>query len=85
LDNRFPRAIRFCTAEAEKALLTISGTSKGTYTNLAEQRLGLLCAELDYTSVDNIISSGLHEYINELQIKLNNIDNGIFDAFFDLK
>jgi uncharacterized alpha-E superfamily protein len=85
LDHKFPRAVRFCVIEAENALLKISGTPRGTYTNLAEQRLGLLSSELDYTSVDSIISSGLHEYINELQIKLNNIDNGIYDAFFDLK
>jgi uncharacterized alpha-E superfamily protein len=85
LDSKFPRALRFCAVRAEQALLNISGSPKGTYTNLAEQRLGLLCAELDYTNVDTIIRSGLHEYINELQIKLNNIDNGIFEAFFALK
>lgn len=85
LDEKFPRAVRFCVVRAEQALLTISGTRRGTYTNLAEQRLGLLCAELDYTNVDRIIHSGLHEYINELQVKLNNIDDGIFEAFFALK
>ena len=47
----------------------------------SEQVLGLLRAELDFTSVDRILSGGLHEYLDSLQVKMNTIDNSILNDF----
>lgn len=82
LDPNFPRAMRFCLSRAEQSLLAITGGASGTYRNRAEQRLGKLRAELDYTSIDDIISGGLHEFIDGFQTRLNEVGSAISETFF---
>ena len=47
-----------------------------------EQLLGLLCSELAYAQVDEIIAGGLHEYLDALQTKMNQVGTHIYDTFF---
>ncbi len=82
LDRHFPRSIRFCLLGAEDSLHRITGSDFGTFANTAEQRLGRLRAELDYTQVSDIISQGLHEYLDQFQNKLNLVGEGIAETFF---
>jgi len=65
LDREFPRSIRFCLIQAEESLRFITGTPPGAYANLAEQQLGRLRSELDYANIQEIIKSGLHEYLDD--------------------
>ena len=85
LDGDFPRAIRHCIIEADESLRAISGTAKGTFRNVAEQRLGRLCAELNYVHVNEIIARGLHEFLDDTQVRLNSIGDAIHSAFFALQ
>jgi uncharacterized alpha-E superfamily protein len=85
LDGEFPRAIRHCLIEAEESLRSISGTPEGTFRNSAEQQLGRLCAELNYVQVSEIISRGLHEFLDDVQVRLNLIGDAIHSAFFALQ
>ncbi|HVU89045.1 MAG TPA: alpha-E domain-containing protein [Pirellulales bacterium] len=82
LDRHFPRSIRFCLLGAEDSLHRITGSDHGTFANPAEQRLGRLRAELDYTQVSDIINQGLHEYLDQFQTKLNLVGEGISETFF---
>lgn len=82
LDRAFPRAARFCIAGADDSLHQICGTKRGSYCNAAEQRLGRLRSELDYTDVASIIAGGLHEYIDGFQTQLNSIGESINTTFF---
>ncbi|MBA4020125.1 MAG: hypothetical protein C0483_23435 [Pirellula sp.] len=82
LDREFPRSIRFCLSEAEESLLAILGTSHSHFRNEAERRMGQLSADLDYAQVDDIIKSGLHEYLDGFQDKLNAVGAAISDSFF---
>ena len=82
LDSEFPRAIQKCLNNARGALHAISGTPAGMFRNQAEQLLGQLCSELAFANVDDIIASGLHEYLDALQTKLNLVGQGIFETFF---
>jgi len=82
LDRHFPRSIRFCLLGAEDSLHRITGSDPGTFANTAEQRLGRLRAELDYTQVADIISQGLHEYLDQFQTKLNLVGEAISETFF---
>ena len=84
LNREFPRAIRYCLFSANQSLHTISGTPEGSFQNTPEQLLGRLLAELDYTSIDEIITRGLHEYLDVLQIQLKQLDNAIFETFFTI-
>ena len=83
-DGQFPRSIRYCLKKAEKSLHEISGTPVGSVTNKAEKSLGRLCADLDYSDIDETIEMGMHEYLDGLQIKINTVGKHIHDAFFKL-
>ena len=85
LDRRFPRAVRFCIIEAEDALHSITGSLPGTYNNEAERKMGKLRAQLDYANIDEIINSGLHEYlVDNFQLQLNEVGAAINDTFFNI-
>jgi len=84
LDREFPRAIRYCLGRAETSLHEITGSAHGTYANAAEQHLGRLRAELDFTSIDEIVAVGMHEYLDNLQARLNTVGEAIFRTFFDV-
>jgi len=85
LDSAFPRSIRFCVHEAERSLHRITGTPKGTWSNPAERNLGRLRSDLDYLMIDEVIGSGLHEFLDGLQSRISAVDDCIFEMFFDLK
>ncbi len=85
LDREFPRAVHHCLMEAEKSLHTITGSASGMFQNPAEQLLGRLRAELNYAHIDEIIEGGLHEFLDDLQTRLNQIGDAIFDTFFALR
>ncbi len=84
LDREFPRAVLFCLLQAEESLLSISGTPMGSFRNTAEKRLSRLRSTLAYSTVEDIIGRGLHEYLDELQTGLNGVGMGIFESFFAL-
>ncbi len=85
LDPAFPRSIRFCIHQAERSLQRITGTPKGTWCNPAERYLGKLRSDLDYLMIDEVIESGLHEFLDALQSRISTVDDCIFDLFFELK
>jgi uncharacterized alpha-E superfamily protein len=85
LDGEFPRAVRYCIGLADNSLHSITGTRLGAFSCATEQRLGLLRSELDYAQVDPILRSGLHEFFDGLQLKMNTIDECIRGDFFAQK
>lgn len=85
LDRFFPRAVLFCVDAADRSLHAISGSPLNTYQNTAEQRLGRLKSELAYSDVHSVINCGLHEFIDDLQTRLNDIGQAIHETFFELR
>lgn len=85
LDKEFPRSIRYCVNNALESLYAITGTQEDTFSNKAEQSLGRLSSELDYTQIDEILSRGMHEFLDDFQKDLNKIDDNIYYTFFALK
>ncbi len=84
LDAEFPRAIHHCLIIAELSLRNISGTMRGRFTNRAEKSLGRLLADIDYTTIEDIKAVGLHEFIDDLQTRLNDVSNVVFETFFSV-
>src|SRR6266581_5990255 len=85
LDREFPRAIHCCLLAARDSLHAISGTPVGTFRYAPEKLLGQLCSELSFTSLDEIINAGLHEYLDGFQTSLNQLGAGIHETFFAIK
>jgi uncharacterized alpha-E superfamily protein len=82
LDREFPRAIHYCLVAARESVHAISGTPAGMFRSPVERVLGLLCSELAYAQIDDIIAGGLHEYLDELQTKMNQVGQHIQETFF---
>lgn len=85
LDREFPRSIQFCLVQAEQSLHQISGSGPGTWENTAERTLGRLRSELDFMTIEEIIQSGLHEFLDRLQNELNHVGEEVFKNFFSLE
>ncbi|HAM72699.1 MAG TPA: hypothetical protein DCM86_13745 [Verrucomicrobiales bacterium] len=85
LDREFPRAIHFCLLAARDSLHAISGTPLGTFRHPPEKLLGQLCSDLSFTGVDEIVKGGLHEYLDDLQTRVNQVGAGIHETFFAFK
>lgn len=81
LNEDFPRSVRFCVSELNNALRRISGVAEGKFSNEAEKLAGRLVAELQFTTIDEIFAQGLHQYLDLLQLKLNNIGAELFNAY----
>jgi uncharacterized alpha-E superfamily protein len=82
LDREFPRSIHYCLIKAEESIKSITGSQPGTFQNHAERNLGRLRSEFDYTQISEIFSTGLHEYLDNFQSRLNQVGDSIFETFF---
>ncbi len=82
LDRQFPRSIHFCLWQTEQCLHEITQTPAGYWCNGAERALGRLCSQLSYMTIEDIIQSGLHEFLDRMQSSLNQVGNEIHTAFF---
>ncbi|REJ67203.1 MAG: alpha-E domain-containing protein [Planctomycetota bacterium] len=85
LDNEFPRAVLHCLTKANESLHAITGAKLGGFSNQPEQTLGQLRAELAYTSAEEVIDRGLHEFVDDLQMRLNLVGEAVYDAFFAMR
>ena len=84
LDREFPRSIQYCLRKAEASLREISGSHSGGYSNPAEKKLGAIRSEMEFFDISDIILNGLHEYLDNLQIRIGDISNAIYDYYFSV-
>lgn len=77
----FPRSIRFCLRTFDVALRRLSGSASGHFTNEAEKLSGRLLSDINYSTIDDIYRIGLHEYLDRLQIELNEISNQFYASY----
>jgi uncharacterized alpha-E superfamily protein len=85
LDPDFPRSIRFCVNQVERSLHHITDTPTGTWRTPVERSLGRLRSDLDYLTIDDVMLTGLHEFLDSLQSRMNDVGNKIFETFFALQ
>lgn len=77
LDKTFPRSIRFCIDEAVETIKDIDdGNNCKTY-----EKVFSLSKELQNISVKEIKNHGLHEYLDLIQVKLNEIGDLIYQDY----
>jgi uncharacterized alpha-E superfamily protein len=81
LNEEFPRSVEFCVAELNRSLRRLSGVAEGKFCNAAEKLAGRLVAELQFSTIDEIFDQGLHQYLDNLQLQLNNIGAELFNAY----
>jgi uncharacterized alpha-E superfamily protein len=82
LDPDFPRSILYCLRKAEASLREISGIQSGGFSNPAEKKLGAIRSEMEFFEINDIILNGLHEYLDNLQSRIGEVSNSIYDCYF---
>ena len=82
--DTFPRSIRYCLQSINNSLHRISGCPLENYSNEAERLSGLTLSELNYSSVDYVFGQGLHEYLESMQERLENIAESAFKSYMFL-
>jgi len=81
LSKDFPRSIEFCLSALDSALRNISGVQPGRFSNDAEKLSGRLLAEIQFSSIEDIFAHGMHDYIDLLQQRFNQIGEALFAAY----
>jgi len=85
LDTEFPRSILYCINVALESIKAITGTSSNSYSNESEMLLGRMSSELIYANIEEIIEDGLHEYLDNFQMSLNNVGERIYKTYFTIQ
>jgi len=83
LDEFFPRSIRYAIITAEEAVRRLTRDTDHHYSNAPTKSLGRLRANLDYLEIAEIVSFGLHEWIDKLQISIAQVHKDIESAFVE--
>jgi uncharacterized alpha-E superfamily protein len=81
LNENFPRSVRFCVERLNDSLRRISGVSERRFSNEAEKLCGRLAAELQFCTIEEVFEAGLHDYLDQVQIKLNDVGEALFNAY----
>jgi len=79
--KEFPRSVRYCIERVDASLHLISGTPRGAFSNEAERESGRVLADLNFGSAEDVFESGLHEYLDKLQERFNQIGAEIFETY----
>lgn len=82
-DPDFPRSILFCLNQARYSLDAINQAGRPRVTNLALDRLTSLNQGLQDLNVPLAIDTGMHEFIDQFQHRLNDVGAAIFETYFD--
>lgn len=75
----FPRSLSYCVQSVGRALVAINRLDAPVPASHAMEEV-LMC--LDFPNATPILNSGLHEYIDLVQLKLNGLDTAINKSFF---
>ncbi len=84
-ERDFPRSIQFCLIQAEKSLFQITGSVIGRWGNPAERNLGKLRSRIDFMMIEEIMQSGLHEFLDQTEVQINQVGECISQKFFDIE
>ncbi len=84
LDPDFPRSLTFCLLRAELSMDELLGPCT-PQADILRRRVGRLRSELLFGDIREVVAHGLHEYLDQAQEKLNDIDRSMNDCFFQFQ
>jgi uncharacterized alpha-E superfamily protein len=82
LHPHFPRSVRFGLEAAALALAEIEGVTTGRQLGSADRELGLVLAELRFRDIEQILSGGLHEFLDGLQKRCSLVSRALQQRYF---
>ncbi len=85
LDPEFPRAIRYCVDQASDSLDAIVARAPELVESPAQKAMATLRADLESVNVEALLSKGLHKFIDQFQVKMNDAGAAIHETFFAVR
>lgn len=82
LNHDFPRSIMHCLMLMATSLNKITGSAEKFFNCHSEQLLGRLGTDINYTTIDNVIEEGIHNFIDRFQTRLNEVGIALQEDFF---
>ena len=82
LSRTFPRAIIASLLQIEFALRCLAGEQKGFFINAAQKKVQRLLLETRHIDVSTLVGQGLNAYLDNLQVRLNEIGIEITNTYF---
>ncbi len=83
LDADFPHSLRFSIEAIHQSLEAVQDVSGGTRSDKLSRIAGRLRATLRYSSVEEIMSSGVVRYLHDIQVQCREIHKAIYELYVD--
>ncbi|MDB6117356.1 MAG: hypothetical protein JWO08_1137 [Verrucomicrobiaceae bacterium] len=77
----FPRSIRYCIERVGEFVHLITDTPSGQYRTEGERRFGKFLQQTRFTTPDEVLREGLHEFLERVQKELLAVADHMFDSF----
>ena len=81
LNPKFPASVRHSIGRVEGCVRRVSGNRDLAPINDAEREIGRLYNELNYMRAEDIISGGLHEFLEDVEERCNLIGKAIYKSY----
>ena len=81
LNPNFPASVRYAMRQVDKSVRRISGNRDVAPMNLAEREVGKLYNDLNYMRGEDIVSKGLHEFLEGVQERCNLIGEAVYSTY----
>jgi uncharacterized alpha-E superfamily protein len=81
LNPAFPRSIRYCVGNLDRAIHRIGGSGIFGFLNEAERLSGVLAASMNFSTIDMVFLQGLHEYLDSTQKCLVDISTALSSTY----
>jgi uncharacterized alpha-E superfamily protein len=79
--NTFPRSIMSCMRHLDEDLHRLSGKERREYRSNEERSFGKLLSDLNFLTIDEILNSGLHQFLEKVQATLDQLDDHIYQEY----
>jgi uncharacterized alpha-E superfamily protein len=77
----FPASVSYAITRVDRALRQLGGTRGLPAANRAERLVGRLRADLSFITTDEIIDQGLHQFLDQVQIRCIEIGSAISEVY----
>lgn len=81
-NDNFPRSVLVCTREVDNLLNRLNSKYRLRRGTVPMERSDELLGNLASNTIETVISGGLHEYLDALQISFSKLTNDIAQVFF---
>jgi len=84
LDQHYPRSVMYCLIMAERSINKIVGPDPSGQSRHVTRCIGRLRSSVEFSEIDEIVTEGLHEYIDRFQLRINEVGALMNEAMFNL-